>query len=341
MMYSRSYWFGTTALNWRFVSLCRSFATLLFLSYSTSAAQQTIDSSVIFLFGGDVTFSNRVAQHVGNNLEYVFQHWNEIGQFDMMMVNLESPVTFLTDSVEKEYVYRMHLKYLRSLKNAGIGVVTCGNNHMADFGRKGILETLNFLDSAGICYTGAGKNIQEARTPIVFNFQGIKIGLLGYGGSGKDHAASALAGTTPRNESMILEDVRKAKLTMDFLVVNLHWGEERSEEPSQAQRTLAHRIINAGANLIIGHHSHTLQAVEEYKNGVIAYSLGNFVFGGNIAWSNGLTAVMKATFTREGMKHELVPVELINWQPRPAQGKKKEQVLKLVAERTQALKKMK
>ena len=251
-----------------------------------------------------------------------------------MIVNLENPVTRSVDSMKKEFVFKMEPEYLSLLNKMKIILVNCANNHTADFGEEGILETIHLLDSARIKHVGIGRNLAEARMPVIFNFHGIQLGLLGYGGNGGHYAGRSTAGAMPLLQPLILRDIKKLKRRVDFVIVNFHWGEELDEEPSASQINLAHSAVDSGADLIIGHHSHVLQGIENYNGKVIAYSLGNFLFGGNARCANDETAVLKVHFTHGKMDIELLPVRIRNWQPEPADSLISIRVRQLVQKRS-------
>jgi poly-gamma-glutamate capsule biosynthesis protein CapA/YwtB (metallophosphatase superfamily) len=251
-----------------------------------------------------------------------------------MMVNLENAVTQSEDSVKKEFVFRMRPEYLSLLRKAKITIVNCANNHTADFGTEGILETIRLLDSARIRHVGIGRNLAEARKPVILTYNGIRIGFLGYGGVSAFLASRTQPGTTPRSRRIILSDIAKLKPKADFVVINLHWGEELAEEPDSAQIVLAHAIIDAGADLIIGHHPHVLQGIEYYRGKMIAYSLGNFIFGGNSRSANCTTAIVKARFIPDHIETQLIPIRVRSWRPEPADSASALRIHRLVEERS-------
>ena len=300
-------------------------------------SQYKSDSVATFIFTGDFCLAHRFEAAAQNHSINVFANWKSgksVGNYDAMMVNLENAVTRSVDSVEKEFVFKMKPEFLKQLKQADISVVSCANNHAADFGEEGILETIRQLDSAGIQHIGIGRNFAEARRPVILNVNGIQIGFLGYGGV-KDYIASrSKPGTTSRNESIICNDIKKLKPRVDVVVVNLHWGEELATEPDQSQIELAHRIIDSGADLIIGHHPHVLQGIEKYHGKVIAYSLGNFVFGGNANNANSKTAVLKVRFANKAIDVQALPVRVRNWQPERADSIIAHRVLQMLQERS-------
>ena len=297
-------------------------------------SQHQSDSCATVIFAGDLNFAANfeyAAQHRPIN---VFARWKRIVQYDLMMVNLENAVTQSVDSMEKEFVFKMKPDYLSQLCGAGISIVNCANNHTADFGVEGILETIHQLDSAGIRHTGIGRNLAEARKPVVFHVKGIRIGFLGYGGEGTFIASRTQPGTTSRSQWLILEDIKRLRPHVDFIVINLHWGEELETKPDSNQILLAHRMIECGADLIVGHHPHVLQGIERYRGKIIAYSLGNFVFGGNSRSANSETAVVKVRFAKDTMEVQAVPVSVRNWQPAPADSNAAYRVLQCLQERS-------
>jgi poly-gamma-glutamate capsule biosynthesis protein CapA/YwtB (metallophosphatase superfamily) len=298
-------------------------------------SQQESDSSATVIFTGDFNLAANFEYAAKHRPVNVFEHWADIGAYDLMMVNLENAVTRSIDSVDKEFVFKMKPEYLSQLSNAGISIVNCANNHAADFGVEGILETIQYLDLAWIWHTGIGRNLSEAREPVILDVNDVRIGFLGYGGSRNFIASRMQPGTTSRSQWLIVDDIKKLRPLVDFIVVNLHWGEELETEPSSSQIVLAHRIIESGADLIVGHHPHVLQGIEQYLGKTVAYSLGNFVFGGNSRCVNSETAVLKVRFAKDTMEVQAIPVSIRNWQALPADSSTANRVLKCLQERSQ------
>jgi poly-gamma-glutamate synthesis protein (capsule biosynthesis protein) len=287
---------------------------------------------VVLLFAGDLTLDRHIEQVAGEDPESLFHEWNA-GPSDLFMVNLEHPITTSDFKVPKEFNFKMHPKYLRALQRAGITVVNAANNHIADFGLAGLEDTMRFLDSVGIRYVGIGRNLQEARRGVIVHLKGWRVGLLGYHGYGRFSATAMRAGIAPRVEQYIVEDVRRLRPHVDYLVVNFHWGKELALHPDHEQIQLAHRVVDAGADLIVGHHPHVLQGMESYRGATIAYSLGNFVFGGN-ARHTYETAVLKVVLSTAPPKISLVPVVVNKWRPHVAEETTALRVKSLVQERS-------
>jgi len=121
-------------------------------------------------------------------------------------------------------------------------------------------------------------NEKEARKPGIIEKNDVRLGFLGYCKKGEYTATDSTSGAALFDEEIIKEDIRSIKNKVDFVVLSLHWGIELSEYPSPEQVEMAHRLVDAGAEVIIGHHPHVLQGIERYKRGLIFYSLGNFIF---------------------------------------------------------------
>ncbi len=269
---------------------------------------------IIINFAGDTTLAWFFEEFVKDNFDYPFALFPDFQQADITMLNLENPVTTRGKKVPKQFNFRMPPKYIQVLIKGGVDIVNLANNHVGDYGLQGILDTLHFLDAAGIKHVGAGENLQAARNPVVFSVRQKKIGFLGYFG-GKDYAATTgKPGTSPCYEQYIREDIQKLKQKADVVVVNFHWGVEKAHYPGPEQVRLAHQAIDAGADLIIGHHPHVLQGIERYKNGVVVYSLGNFIFGGNSRREHD-TIVFQLIIKGEQKQYALIPVRVKNWQP--------------------------
>lgn len=179
-------------------------------------------------------------------------------------------------------------KMIPILEYLGINVVSLGNNHMDDFGAESLIETKRFLLERGFAAFGVGETADEARKPAVVSRGGAKIAFLGYttntasDGVSPDIGSAIATGDSPGSNYYALERIREdidcIRNDADILCISLHWGHEYFRYPSPKQIELAHAIIDAGADIIIGHHPHCLQGIEYYKEGLILYSLGNFFF---------------------------------------------------------------
>ncbi|HUU41247.1 MAG TPA: CapA family protein, partial [Desulfatiglandales bacterium] len=165
----------------------------------------------------------------------------------------------------------------KSILSLGLDVALLANNHIYDCLEKGFENTLQFLDSNGIHYLGAGINKTKASEPLVLTQNGWRFGLLNYVGLETNPSIPAGAGVFLNiiKEERLLAEVASLATQVDIVVLNLHWGMELVKYPSLEQRRLARRAIEAGARIVACHHSHCLQGHESWRDGHIFYSLGN------------------------------------------------------------------
>lgn len=201
---------------------------------------------------------------------------------DIAFANLESP---LSDRARHNGAFRTPTAFADALRWAGIDVVSTANNHALDAEGEGLLDTKEALWKAGVGSVGSGRDLEDARRPFVLDRNGLKVGFLGYTQFVND-GTSAFAredrsGVVPLDPFVIEEDIRRLRDQVDHVVVSFHWAIENSQDTHADARAFAHRIIDAGADVILGHHPHVPRGVEVYKGRVVFYSLGNFIFGHN------------------------------------------------------------
>ena len=200
---------------------------------------------------------------VGDNFDYPFaavQEW--FANDDFTMVNLEGPLTNEGTPAEKTYCFRGDPKFANILPAGSVECVTLANNHSEDFGAIGYENTQKALDGVSVAYAGNGETI------IVETERGLKIGIL---------AVAFYIDHEEMTEKIIALKDQGAQV----VIVAFHWGNEGYYSHTYDQSLYAYTAIDAGADIIFGHHPHVLQSIEEYNGGIIYYSLGNFAFGGN------------------------------------------------------------
>ena len=209
-------------------------------------------------------------------------------QNDLVVVNLEGPITGnksvsagSAPGSSNNYLFTFDPSVAQTLFDQNIKIVDLGNNHILNFGRQGLAETKKYLDQAHVSYFGAADYPRSISTKI----KGVKITFVSYNQFSDLQDAEAPA---------TLEEIKKAKQFSDIIIVYAHWGAEYVG-PDQAMRDLGHQFIDAGADLVIGSHSHIIGPVETYKDKKIYYSLGNFIFDQYFDESvrNGLGVVVK------------------------------------------------
>jgi poly-gamma-glutamate capsule biosynthesis protein CapA/YwtB (metallophosphatase superfamily) len=150
-----------------------------------------------------------------------------------------------------------------------------------DFGEAGLLETIAFLDRAGILYVGAGKNLEEALKPVIVSLGQTRIAFISRSAvivSSKTHAETSCAGIAPFDLREAIDTITACKKKAGIVILLIHWGMENYSFPSPEQRLWATKIVEAGADAILGHHPHVLQGIERIGSALVAYSLGNFLF---------------------------------------------------------------
>ena len=164
-------------------------------------------------------------------------------------------------------------KSVEGLKYAGFNILSLANNHSLEHGYEALYDTVDLLNDNNIIPLGVGREKEIARKPAVFNIKNKKIAFLGYCLRPDKTAYRSI-----KNKEEILEDIKNVKENADYVILSLHWGDEFVQFPAPWQIDFAHKLIDNGVSIILGHHPHVLQGIEEYNGGIIAYSLGNFVF---------------------------------------------------------------
>lgn len=195
---------------------------------------------------------------------------------DIFMLNQEFPFGTTGEAMEdKQYTFRVDPKYASVLPELGADIVTLANNHMLDFGRGPLAETLTALDGAGILHVGAGQNLEEAKALKTMEAGGRVIGFLGATRVIPEHSWTASRSNsglfTTYDPTKLLGEIQAAKQQCDYVVVYVHWGIERNTEPEEYQKSLARQYIDAGADAVIGAHPHVLQGIEYYQGKPIFY----------------------------------------------------------------------
>jgi poly-gamma-glutamate synthesis protein (capsule biosynthesis protein) len=291
-------------------------------------------AAVVLRFGGDVLLAEHYERAAGESAGRAFAGFDLLRTADIAMVNLECPVTTRGTRAVKPFTFRMHPRFTAVLAEAGIDLVNLANNHIFDFGAEGLFDTFLYLDSANIRWVGAGRNRSEAHHPVVLNVRGLRIGFLGYYGGGEaPGAGSNTPGVARRELRSMAADILALRDSTEYVVVNLHWGTEKADFPESSQRAVAHALIDAGANLVVGHHPHVLQGIERYREGVIAYSLGNLLFGGNSRHTY-TTALLEVAVKGRDVKAGVIPVGVRRWQAMPLAGDEADAVVRLVRMRS-------
>ena len=259
---------------------------------------------------------------------------SELKAADITIANLESPIASSgTEFSGKKFRFRAEPALAGALKNSGINLVTLANNHSMDFGAAALAETLRHLEKAGITSVGAGENLAAARKMSLYTIRGKKVAFLGYSLTQPTEffAGSSRPGTAPGFEKIYSEDIRLARQEADFVIVSFHWGTEGKKITQPYQRTAAHKAIDAGADVIIGHHPHVLRGIERYKTGIVFYSLGNFTFASK-GRSADTSAMLRLRLGDGKREAELLPLDInyrrVGFQPQFQTGERAAAVIR-------------
>jgi poly-gamma-glutamate synthesis protein (capsule biosynthesis protein) len=290
------------------------------------------NAPVTMRFGGDCLLAGFYESAAADSPAIAFAGFDLFRNDDFSLVNLESCITLRGEAVPKPYNFRTHPRFVTMLRQAGIDLVNIANNHVFDYGPDGLFDTIEALDSLGLPHIGAGRSEREAHTPYVATLGGKRFAFFGYyHGTEAPPARSDSPGVAQRSLRLIKRDIHSARkeLKADHVIVTLHWGKEKSETPEPWQRRFARAVIDAGAEAVIGHHPHVFQGIERYRGGLIAYSLGNLIFGGNSRDSYD-TALLELRWTTGGMAYDVLPVRVTGYRAAPLEGPEGEQVIKHV-----------
>ena len=243
---------------------------------------------------------------------------------DIAVANLESAIGVTGAPAPKAYTFRAPPVAVEALALAGIDLVSLANNHSLDYGLESLAETRALLAERGILSPGAGPNRAVAHAPATVEREGLRVAFLAYvtvpverGGYDPStwEATDNRPGVAWLDIPTMIEEIAAARRDADLVVVLLHFGLEWEMQPSAAQREQARAAIDAGATLVIGSHPHVLQPLEAYGDGLIAYSLGNFVFDGFWDPAND-SAILLVELTAEGIaSYELVPITIVDGIP--------------------------
>lgn len=237
---------------------------------------------------------------------------------DIVIGNLECPATKIKEPSFKQFIFRAEPEWLFTLKRHGITHLNLANNHSVDQGRAGLVDTRENVVSAGIIPIGAGHTMEEAARPVLLTSSPRKVYVLASLQLALENFAylSEKPSVSQEDFDTLVERVRHLRSSEpdSYIIVTLHWGGEHTLQPVTIQRVRAHQLIDAGADALIGHHTHTLQTIEEYKGKPIYYSIGNFIFDQRKP-VNTKACMVKLTITKESSHVETIPVEIIKCVP--------------------------
>ena len=268
---------------------------------------------------GDLSLQDRAAKMAWdeNQLNHAFADVKEIvASCDHAMVNLESPVTSSNQPILKK---GPSLKNIPSAFNimgyCGFDIVTLANNHLKDFGEKGVTDTLDHCKQHGLTVVGAGSTVNEARRPILLKNDDITVGIINVCEHEFSIATRQSAGANPLDFPNLFEDIQELRKKVDKIIVIIHGGKEHYQLPTPRMKREYHMIADFGADVIVNHHQHCYSGYEHYKGKPIFYGLGNFFFDdpkkrNDNKWNYGL--ILQLDVEKEKVNFGLIPYEQCN-----------------------------
>ena len=303
------------------------------------AKDATDPNEVTIAFAGDILFDEnyavmaRVAQNGGDIANGIDPDLiREMKNADIMMLNNEFPYSDRGEPLEdKQFTFRAKTSAVSYLNDLGVDIVSLANNHAYDYGETAFLDTMTTLEEAGVVYVGAGRNLQEARRPVCYIINNLKIAIVSatqierLDNPDTKGATDSSAGVFRCwNGKNLLETVREARENNDYVIVYLHWGTENVTEIDWTQEKQAAEVAEAGADLIIGAHPHCLQQINVVKGVPVIYSLGNF-------WFNSKTldtGMIRVTLNESGLQScQFIPCQQSGSRTVLLQGEEKKRVI--------------
>jgi poly-gamma-glutamate capsule biosynthesis protein CapA/YwtB (metallophosphatase superfamily) len=254
---------------------------LVLCGFAPLSAAERADEPVSVIFVGDVMLGGGPGHVITNHGDPFADFSKLLASADIAVCNLECSVSQRGTHELKKYTFRAPVKCIPLLKQH-FTAVGLANNHACDYGKDGLVDELNHLEQADLPYFGAGRNVQQAERPLLLTRHGVRVALLAF--NAYQQEASAARSNQPGVACLVPDRVAAAIKAArqhdhaDLVLLYLHWGEEEEESPTPQQQTLARKLIDAGADAVIGAHPHVTQSVDYYHGRPIVYSLGNMVF---------------------------------------------------------------
>jgi poly-gamma-glutamate capsule biosynthesis protein CapA/YwtB (metallophosphatase superfamily) len=275
------------------------------LGCSGTAGSTAAPDTVELIFVGDIMLDELPGEVIDRG-DDPFAHFADLfHRADVVIGNLECVVATSGEPIWKPYTFRANPRCIPVVKRH-FHAVSVANNHSGDFGKEALVEELNLLDAAQLPYFGAGRNLAEAHRPLIIERKGLRIALLGYNefiprsfAAGPDTPGCAWS-----HDEEVVADIQAARSVhhADLVIPFMHWGWEDEPDPSDRQRELARRMIDAGADIVVGAHPHVTEGTEYYKGHLIVYSLGNFVFNGFETEAQLHGWVLRLRLNKNGLK---------------------------------------
>lgn len=277
----------------------------------------TSDRRVTLMAVGDIMLGRTIGELIeteGPEVPFLFTS-ETLARADITLGNLECPISERGTAEMKKYAFRAPIQAGRALALAGFDLVSIANNHILDYGPQALEDTLDNLAKNQVLAVGAGMDANDAYAPVFFNVDGLRLAFLAFMDiilEDYDYTAWEAGTNKPgvawAHEQNIRESIVSAKKQADLVIVLVHNGYEMVQTVSKYQQATAHLAIESGASLVIGSHPHVLQRIESYQDGLIVYSMGNFVFD-NFLFPPNYSAILSVELSPRGVEHyELIDV---------------------------------
>ena len=296
----------------------RAFSTVLavsLLAFSLSGWAEKAEE-IRLVFTGDVLLDRGVRTEIARHgADHLFSEAVDsvFRSADVVVGNLECPATDIKAPVHKKFIFRAEPQWLHTLKRHGFTHLNLANNHSIDQGRRGLMDTRRNIIKAGMVPVGADSTMAAASQPVLLAQAPRKVWLVASLRLALENYAYLPAKPCVSQEptdSLLMQVSRiKKEDPSAVVIVSLHWGGEHTLQPVPGQRLEARRLIDAGADALICHHTHTLQSVEHYRGKPIYYSIGNFIFDQQKPL-NSKAAMVQLTITADDVQEKMIPVEI-------------------------------
>jgi len=259
---------------------------------------------------------------------------------DLTFANLECPLSTVEGHAQPggSLSFCADPGTVQALADAGVDAVSLANNHSLDAGREGASDTIRTLEANHVAYAGAHPKGAASEEVTYLRVDDTTVAFLAYTDLPFEHGSMCRVDPDMQN---VLAKVREARNQADVVVVSYHWGEEYQAEPTARQKALGHATIDAGADIILGHHPHVMSGLEQYGNGLIVYSMGNFVFDQRDDPDGRMTSAIFCLQVRPRQQIDLaiIPIRIPSpeYAPRPASRERGSQVLASLARMSEEL----
>lgn len=292
---------------------------------SLAAADVSVESEpespITLNLVGDILLDDPIDTYIRKyGIDYPFKRTADtLADADITFGNLETSVSERGKPADKQFTFRSRPETLQSLVNAGFDGVSLANNHSLDYGFQALEDTIANLRRYKLGYTGAGRNNDEAFAPFMKEVRGKKVAIIGisrvlpegswYSGKNKPGIAHGYS------MEPMMSYIKQAVAQSDYAIVFIHWNKEREDYPEDYARQYAKAFIDAGADAVVGAHSHVLQGIEWYRGKPVFYSLGNFVFTSRTVKSSD-SMILTLSLSESAVEAKVIPAKIVSTQPR-------------------------